>query len=179
MRASGAESGGMKIHRFALVTLGASLVTASAFAQAPSSLPVPVAPQPKPSAEVGVSSRDGLTVSGASVLMTRNGATETLTKELELPNRLRIRPDGTITMPDGGKLTLRPSQVLTFDGQIFEAPVAESVAPKIVPVVPVVPVAPAPGVTPAAAEEAARVEAERRANATNKAPIKAGEGVQK
>src|SRR5687768_12157412 len=108
----------MKTFTFTLAAIGAGLLTTHSFAQAPSTTieltgkQVPAAT----SAEVGVSSRDGITISGASVLVTRNGATETLNKELEFSNGLRVFPDGTILTRDGGKLSLRPTQVLTFEG---------------------------------------------------------------
>jgi len=187
----------MKTTSFAVV-LGLSLVSVSSFAQAPSTTTTIITekPTPVPSAEVGVSSRDGITVSGASALVTRNGVTETLTKELELPNRFRVQPDGTIITPDGGTMKLRASQVLTFEGKLLDSPIMESVAPKTLPAATTTTTtttAPVPGVTPTvptivvekpavtrtAADEAARVEAVRRANALNKGAIKAGEGVQK
>src|SRR5688500_7871964 len=51
--------------------------------------------------EVGVSSRDGITISGTDVMVTRNGRTETLEAELSLSGGVRIAPDGTITFPGG------------------------------------------------------------------------------
>lgn len=192
----------MKTTSFAAV-LGLSLVSVSTFAQAPSTTTTVITEKPAaaPSTEVGVSSRDGITVSGASALVTRNGVTETLTKELELPNRLRVQPDGTIVTPDGGTMRLRASQVLTFEGKLIDSPVMESVAPKTtsattttttttapapatIPapvtttVVPTI-VIQKPAVTNPNAEQAAQIEADRRARAGSNERRKAGEGAQR
>ena len=111
-----------------------SLITAGSFAQAPGTTTIvtkemPTAPV---SSEVGVSSRDGITLSGTDVLVTRNGVTKTLTEPLELPNGVRVQLDGTILAGDGGKFRLRSTQVLTFDGKILDAPIVQSVAPATV-----------------------------------------------
>ncbi len=129
---------------------------------------------------VGISSREGLTMSGAEVLITRNGVTEKLAGELALSNGLRVRPNGTILTADGGTLTLRPGQVLTFDGKFTSGAAVESAVPaKTTTAVTetttsTTPVpAPAPTkteVTPATASEIAAGEAERRAKAGNVAP---------
>jgi hypothetical protein len=195
----------MKITRFALAALWLTLLGANSNAQAPSTtttVVTPAQPVPPVSTEVGVSSRDGITVSGTSVLVTRNGVTETLTKELELPNGVRVLPDGTILTRDGGKVSLRPSQVLSFEGKFINSPVLESVAPAgtstttttttstAAPVItapdttvtrpmPPTTVVERAAVTPQAAADAAQIEARRRAEAMSNAPIKAGEGVQK
>ena len=52
--------------------------------------------------------------------MTRNGVTELVTKELVLKNGIRVVPGGTIFTPGGEKLTLRPTQILTFDGKLID-----------------------------------------------------------
>jgi len=129
---------------------------------------IDLAPKINPNAEVGVSSRDGISVSGADVLVTRNGRTEKLMKEIVLSNGFRVRPDGTVMVKEGGVMTLRPSQVLTFEGELIDPPVVESVAPKK-PLTVVQPQPPAaPPMAPATPMPMPR-----------QGPIKAGEAGQK
>ena len=73
---------------------------------------------------VGISARDGISFAAPDVLVTRNGVTETLKKEMQLANGTRVMPDGAVHLPDKGKITLRPNQVLTFDGKLIDAPAA-------------------------------------------------------
>lgn len=145
--------------------LAISVLTERLVAEEPSATN-PAAPSAAKS-EVGVSSRDGITTSGADVLMTRNGRTEKVTKELVLPNGLRVKTDGTVILNDGSEITLRASQLLTFEGRILNVPIVESVAPKTTTIlVPVAPAAtPAPPATPMPTKP--------------RGSIKAGEGVQK
>lgn len=181
----------MKPATTVLLVLSASLLATSSFAQEPSKTTVITTdPAPAPTSDVGVSSTDGITISGTDVLVTRNGRTEKLTKELELQNGLRIQPNGTIFTRDGSKVTLRPLQILTFEGRFLNVPIKESVAPTntttttvttgtaVDPTIPTIVVEKSAG-TKQAAEEAARVEAERRANAAKQDQIKAAESVQK
>ncbi|MEI9892733.1 MAG: DUF6799 domain-containing protein [Chthoniobacter sp.] len=74
----------------------------------------------------GVSSRDGISISGTDVFITRNGATEKVTSEIRLSNGIVVRQDGTVVMSDGKKITLRSDQVLSLDGVLREAPVTTS-----------------------------------------------------
>ena len=157
------------------------LVAANGFAQAPST----VTPAAAPDAAVGISSRDGITISGSDVLVTRNGLTEKLREEITLPNGMRVLPNGSIITRNGGTATLRPTQILTFDGRFMDAPVRETASPTTTTTTTTTTntgapaVVPAPQVTKKADEEAAQVESERRAAALQKGNIKAGEGVQK
>jgi hypothetical protein len=72
--------------------------------------------------EVGISSRDGITVSGADALITRNGNTDKITKQLQLSSGVIVNPDGTF-IKNGAKLTLRENEVLGFDGVVRSAPI--------------------------------------------------------
>jgi hypothetical protein len=63
-----------------------------------------------------VTARDGFTKHGTSVLATRNGVTQKVEKEMAIENGLRVRADGTVTLPSGEKATLRDNQLLTFSG---------------------------------------------------------------
>lgn len=89
--------------------------------------PTPLPESPK---EIGISSRDGISISGAEAMLTRNGVTEKLTKELTLPDGTRVLPNGTVRTPGGAEFALRSSQVLGFDGKLIEAPVASSATPR-------------------------------------------------
>ena len=72
--------------------------------------------------QVGVAKRDGVTVSGGEAYVTRNGATEKLSKDLILPSGVVAQPDGTILLKDGTKATLRANQMLNFEGKVMELP---------------------------------------------------------
>lgn len=82
--------------------------------------------------ESGVSSRDGITVSGADVFITRDGKTEKVTSDMHLKSGVVVHPDGTVLLANGKKITLRSEQVLDFHGVVHEAPVRPS-APGIAP----------------------------------------------
>lgn len=82
------------------------------------------APMRQAGEEVGVSANDGISVSGGTSLITRNGVTQRVEKELTLPNGTRVRPDGSVTLANGQQITLRANQVLTFDGLLLETPSA-------------------------------------------------------
>jgi hypothetical protein len=71
--------------------------------------------------DVGISSRDGIVLSGTAVLVTRNGVSETLQKEIVLDNGTRVAPNGTVTPQGGAGFTLRPTQILMFDGRLVNA----------------------------------------------------------
>ncbi len=79
--------------------------------------------------QVGVGKRDGITVSGREAYVTKNGATEKLTKDLVLPSGVVARPDGTIVSRSGAEVPLRASQLLTFDGTVVEIPPDPNVNP--------------------------------------------------
>jgi hypothetical protein len=91
------------------------------------------APPPAPPAnsvaerEAGISNRDGVTISGADVFITRNGVTDKVTADVHLPNGVIAKPDGTIVFGNGKKVTLRSDQVLGLDGVLHDAPVAPPV----------------------------------------------------
>jgi hypothetical protein len=80
-------------------------------------------PMKKLNEEVGISSVDGVCVSSGAALVTRNGVTERLSKEVKLANGARVQPDGTVILLDGTQFTLKVDQVLTFDGMVRAAPV--------------------------------------------------------
>lgn len=83
----------------------------------------PVAVQQAEVRETGVSARDGITISGTDVFITRDGKTEKITSEMHLKGGVIVHPDGTVQMAHGKKVMLRSEQVLGFDGVIREAPV--------------------------------------------------------
>src|SRR4051794_32714540 len=102
---------------FASLILVFSGSAALAETEAATSTTVATSPTAPAADPVGISAREGITLSGTDVMITRNGVTERLQKELALPNGLRVQPNGTIRTADGGTLSLRPGQILSFDGK--------------------------------------------------------------
>jgi hypothetical protein len=79
---------------------------------------------------VGISSIDGITVSGADTFITRNGVTEKVTKKFQLSKSgVVVNPDGSFTSKDGKSLILRENQVLGFDGVLRDARIRETGRP--------------------------------------------------
>ena len=79
--------------------------------------------------QVGIARRDGVTVSGAEAYVTRNGVTEKLVKELQLPSGIIVSPDGTVLFANQTKSALQADQLLTFDGHIINVPRDPNVNP--------------------------------------------------
>jgi hypothetical protein len=71
------------------------------------------------------SARDGFTRASAETLMTFKGVTEKLTREVVLPNKVRIQPDGTVFLANGDKQVLRNNQILTMQGVIEDTPLTQ------------------------------------------------------
>jgi hypothetical protein len=94
-----------------------------AVAQAPTA-PVlkETAPAAKPR-EAGVSARDGITMSGTDVFITRNGTTDRVMHEVRLPNGVVVKADGSVILASGRHVTLRPDQVMDLHGKLHEAPI--------------------------------------------------------
>lgn len=86
-------------------------------------------PLMKKGAEVGISATDGVSVTAGAAVVTRNGSTAQLDKELRLPNGIRVQPNGEVTFADGKKMILRGDQVMAFDGSIVDAPPTPNPAP--------------------------------------------------
>jgi len=86
-----------------------------------------VPPEARGNNEVGISSRDGISVSGGETFVTRNGVTKKNTSEFKFENGMKIFPDGTVLKPGGSKFTLREDQVMGFDGEIHSAQVRENI----------------------------------------------------
>jgi len=111
---------------FILVSLSAVGLSAASVAETPAEVNAANATR----TQVGASARDGFTLRGTQVVMTRNGVTTKVEREFLLPNGMHVQANGSITSPGGGSTTLRPNQLLTFDGAIQEvALTAEGVAP--------------------------------------------------
>jgi len=64
--------------------------------------------------------RDGFTMAGGKVLVTRHGATEPLTSELRFENGMRLQPNGSLTLPNGSESSLKPTQVITLKGELID-----------------------------------------------------------
>ena len=97
---------------FSLALALSACLLAAAFAQAPSDANTANAGRTL----LGGSARDGFTLRGAEVVMTRDGVTSKVDREVVLPNGLRVLANGNITLRDGSSTALRPNQLLTFDG---------------------------------------------------------------
>lgn len=105
----------------AAIALCALVPAARAQVSAAERTPVIGEQQTAPSADngpVGISARDGISISDKDVIITRNGVSEILKAPLDLPNHVRVFPDGTVTMPDAGRITLRAEQLITLDGRL-------------------------------------------------------------
>ncbi|MEZ0257173.1 MAG: DUF6799 domain-containing protein, partial [Chthoniobacter sp.] len=85
---------------------------------------------------VGISKRDGVTVSGSEAFVTRNGVTEKLVKELRLPSGVLVRPDGSVLLSNNAETNLQADQLLTFDGHIVAIPNDPNVNPALPTIAP-------------------------------------------
>jgi hypothetical protein len=83
--------------------------------------------------ESGVSARDGITISGTDVFITRNGATDKVVADLRLPNGTVVKADGTVLLRGGRRVTLRADQVLDLHGVLHESPVSPNPAGGVTP----------------------------------------------
>jgi hypothetical protein len=111
---------------FYLAPIFSALLASAAFAQSPSDPSAGAASRTLPVA----SARDGFTLRGTEPVMTREGVTTKVEREVRLPNGLRVLPDGSVTMRDGSTTTLRPNQLLTFEGVFYEVALTpDGVAP--------------------------------------------------
>ncbi len=85
-----------------------------------------VDPGPAPKSAVGLAAKDGISVSGTDLLLTRNGVTEKVTADVRLSNGIVAKPDGTVILNNGNRITLRSDQVLDLNGVLRDVPVANS-----------------------------------------------------
>lgn len=97
----------------ALTILAAGLITA-AMADTPDQINTANATR----TQVGASIRDGFTLRGTELIMTRNGVTTKVDRDWVLSGGARVHANGNITMADGSTTSLRPNQILTFAGEI-------------------------------------------------------------
>ncbi len=65
--------------------------------------------------------RDGFTLRGAELVMTRHGVTAKVDRAYVLQDGTRVQANGNIVMRDGSTTSLRPNQILLFDGEIQDA----------------------------------------------------------
>lgn len=115
-----------------LAAAAALLLATDASAQQPTPAPAPVNTNPAQAGDgvqIGVARQDGVTLSVDGAVVTRNGATEKLTKDLTLPSGVTVRPDGTVIMADKSEVPLRTTQILTFEGKIVPLPIDPRVNP--------------------------------------------------
>ncbi|MDR3402353.1 MAG: hypothetical protein P4L99_07625 [Chthoniobacter sp.] len=93
----------------------------------------PTGPTKAADRDSGISARDGVTISGTDVFITRNGATSKVTTNLQLSNGVIVHPDGTVLLGNGKKITLRANQLLDLHGVLHEAPVIANPAGGVEP----------------------------------------------
>jgi hypothetical protein len=80
--------------------------------------------------QTGASARDGFTLRGAEVVLTKNGVTTKVDRDLILPNGLRVLANGSVRNRDGSSTALRPNQLLTLEGTFEDVVLTpEGVAP--------------------------------------------------
>jgi hypothetical protein len=78
----------------------------------------------------GGTARDGFTLRGTEVVMTRYGVTTKVGREYVLQDGTRVRANGEIILRDGSTTALRANQILLFDGEIQDAVLSpDGVAP--------------------------------------------------
>ncbi len=65
---------------------------------------------------LGGSARDGFTLRGTEVVVTRDGVTTKVEREMVLPSGLKVQANGNVTLRDGSTTALRPNQLLTLQG---------------------------------------------------------------
>ncbi len=118
-------NGHMKNLSFICALPAAACLLCSAFAAEPPATANPAAAGD--GVQVGVAKRDGITVSGREAYITRNGATERLSKELALPSGVTMRPDGRMILPDNSEAILKADQLLTLEGKVMNLPSNEGV----------------------------------------------------
>ena len=84
-----------------------------------------IPPGAKDNNVVGISSQDGITVAGTDTLITRNGVTDKVTKQIRLAHGVLVNPDGSFTK-NGQTSALRENQILGFDGVLRDAPIHDA-----------------------------------------------------
>jgi hypothetical protein len=78
----------------------------------------------------GASARDGFTLRGTEIVMTRKGITTKVERDVILRDGTRVHANGNITLHDGSTTALRPNQLLTFEGEIQDVALTpDGVAP--------------------------------------------------
>ena len=79
---------------------------------------------------LGGSAREGFTLRGTEVVMTRGGVTTKVDREILLPNGLRVLANGNVVLRNGTTTSLHANQLLTFDGNFQDVLLTpEGVAP--------------------------------------------------
>ena len=71
--------------------------------------------------QTGATPRDGFTLRGTELVMTYHGVTSKVEHDYVLSDGTKVRANGNIVFHDGSTTSLRPNQILLFDGEIQEA----------------------------------------------------------
>ena len=80
--------------------------------------------------QVGASARDGFTLRGTEVVMTKAGVTAKLQGAVTLQDGTRVLANGNVMGKDGSSKAILPNQLLTFDGQFHDVKLTpDGVAP--------------------------------------------------
>lgn len=104
-----------------LLTLLLAVVGFAAQAQTKMPPRKPVQPRARVAVKEGVAVKDGVTVKEGKLLMTQSGITNAVTQETSLVNGTKIKPDATVTMPDGTSVTLKEGDYMSLTGRLTTA----------------------------------------------------------
>jgi hypothetical protein len=77
----------------------------------------------RPTGRPVVTPVDGITMVAGQAMVAHGGVQGRVVTELRFENGLRVRPNGSMTLPNGSETTLREDQMVNLRGEIVEAPV--------------------------------------------------------
>jgi hypothetical protein len=77
-----------------------------------------VAPKPRPTAAVGVTMKDGLTMKAGRVMLTEMGMTSPLTADKKLVNGTTISTTGMVTATDGTTTQMGEGDMVSLTGRV-------------------------------------------------------------
>jgi len=62
--------------------------------------------------------KDGFMEKDNKLLITENGQTKTIIDDMKLQDGIVVRADGTVIIPDGGRITLKEGDTMSFEGTV-------------------------------------------------------------
>lgn len=108
-----------RISTFVLTFL---LATGGFAVQAQTKLPPRKPVQPKGRVvSKGTATRDGAVMKDGKVILTQSGLTNPVLQETALVNGTKIRPDGSLTLPDGTTTTMKEGDYMSLTGRLTTA----------------------------------------------------------